>query len=67
MYGDSSIIKKSISVEIPEKLASLLDELANWSARKKNILIAASLNELIEADEENQESIIKKYLNTYHN
>ena len=57
--------KKSMSVEIPEILASSLDELAKKTGRKKNLLLAASLNDFLKATEEKQEKIIRKYLDTF--
>jgi predicted transcriptional regulator len=58
--------KKFISMEIPESLALSLDELAKRTGRKKNLLLAVSLNNFLTATEEEQEKIIRKYLNTYH-
>jgi len=58
--------KKPMSMEIPETLASSLDELAKRTGRKKNLLLAASLNNFLKATEEEQEKIIRKYLDTYH-
>ena len=58
--------KKLISLEIPESLALSLDELAKKTGRKKNLLLAVSLNNFLKATEEEQEKIIRKYLNTYH-
>jgi len=57
--------KKSISVQIPENLALSLDELAKRTGRKKNILLAASLNDFLKTTEEEQEKIIRKYLDAY--
>jgi predicted transcriptional regulator len=57
--------KKFISMEIPESLALSLDELAKRTGRK-NLLLAVSLNNFLKATEEEQEKIIRKYLNTYH-
>jgi predicted transcriptional regulator len=57
--------KKPISVEIPENLALSLADLAKRTGRKKNILLAASLNDFIKATEEEQEKIIRKYLDAY--
>lgn len=59
-------MKKPISVEIPEKLASHLDELAKKSGRKKNLLIAASLNNFLSTPEADQEKVIRKYLSAYN-
>jgi predicted transcriptional regulator len=59
------VAKKSISMEIPESLALSLDELAKRTGRKKNILLAASLNDFLKATEEEQEKIIRKYLDAY--
>jgi len=58
--------KKFISMEIPEGLASSLDELAKKTGRKKNLLLAASLNDFLKVTEEEQEKIIRKYLSIYH-
>jgi len=58
-------MKKMISVEIQEKLALSLDELAKRTGRKKNLLLAASLSDFLEATEEEQEKIIRKYLDAY--
>lgn len=57
--------KKSISVQIPENLALSLDELAKRTGRKKNILLAASLNDFLKTTEDKQEKIIRKYLEAY--
>ena len=58
--------KKFISMEIPESLALSLDELAKRTGRKKNLLLAVSLNNFLKVTDEEQEKIIRKYLNTYH-
>ncbi len=58
--------KKLISMEIPEGLALSLDELAKKTGRKKNLLLAVSLNNFLKAAEEEQEKIIRKYLNIHH-
>ena len=58
--------KKPMSMEIPETLALSLDELAKRTGRKKNLLLAASLNNFLKATEEEQEKIIRKYIDTYH-
>ena len=55
-------MKKPMSAEIPEKLALCLDELAKKTGRKKNLLLAASLNNFLNATDEDQEKIIRKYL-----
>ena len=57
--------KKSMSMEIPETLASSLDELAKRTGRKKNLLLAASLNNFLKATEEEQEKILRIYLDVY--
>jgi predicted transcriptional regulator len=57
--------KKSISMEIPESLALSLDELAKKTGRKKNLLLAASLNNFLKATKGEQEKIIRTYLNAY--
>jgi len=58
--------KKLMSMEIPESLVLSLDELAKRTGRKKNLLLAVSLNSFLKATEEEQEKIIRKYLDTYH-
>jgi predicted transcriptional regulator len=58
-------MKKPLSVEIPESLASSLDELAKTTGRKKNLLLAASLSEFLNLTAEEQEKIIRKYIDTY--
>ena len=57
--------KKPMSMEIPESLALSLDELAKRTGRKKNLLLAASLNNSLKASEEEQEKIIRNYLDAY--
>jgi predicted transcriptional regulator len=57
--------KKSISVEIPEKLKVAVDALARNTARKKNILVAASLHHFLTTGSEQQEQIISEYLSAY--
>jgi len=57
--------KKPMSMEIPESLAMSLDELAKRTGRKKNLLVAASLNDFLKAAAEEQEKIIRKYLDTH--
>ncbi len=57
--------KKPMSMEIPETLASSLDELAKRTGRKKNLLLAASLDDFLKATEVEQEKVIRKYLDTY--
>ncbi len=57
--------KKPMSMEIPESLVLSLGELAKKTGRKKNLLLAASLNDFLKATEEEQEKIIRKYLDTY--
>ena len=57
--------KKPLSVEIPESLALSLDELAKRTGRKKNLLLAASLDDFLRASEEEQEKVIRKYLDTH--
>jgi len=42
-----------------------LDELAKKTGRKKNLLVAASLNDFLKAPAEKQEKIIRKYLDTH--
>ena len=58
-------MKKSMSVQIPENLALSLDQLAKRTGRKKNLLLAASLNDFLQATEEEQEKVIRKYLDAY--
>ena len=57
--------KKSLSVEIPEKLKAAVDALATSTARKKTILVTASLHHFLTASSEQQEDIISEYLNAY--
>jgi predicted transcriptional regulator len=57
--------KKSLAVEIPEKLKAAVDALATSTARKKTILVAASLHHFLTASSEQQEDMISKYLNAY--
>lgn len=54
-----------MSMEIPESLALSLDELAKRTGRKKNLLLAASLDDFLKATEEEQEKVIRKYLDAY--
>jgi len=58
-------MKKPMSVEIPENLAMSLDELAKRTGRKKNLLMATSLNNFLKTTEEEQEKAIRKYLDDY--
>jgi len=58
-------MKKPISVEIPETLALSLDKLARRTGRKKNLLLAASLDTFLKVTEEEQEKIIREYLDAY--
>jgi predicted transcriptional regulator len=55
-------MKKPISVGIPENLAVSLDKLAKKTGRKKNLIVAASLNNFLMANENDQERTIRKYL-----
>ena len=57
--------KKSVSMQIPESLALSLDELARKTGRKKNLLLAASLDSFLKVTEEEQEKIIREYLDAY--
>jgi predicted transcriptional regulator len=57
--------KKSMSMEIPETLALSLGELAKRTGRKKNLLLAASLDNFLKATEGEQEKIIRNYLDAY--
>ena len=58
------MVKKPLSMQIPESLVLSLDELAKRTGRKKNLLLAASLNYFLKVAEEEQEKIIRKYLDT---
>lgn len=57
--------KKPITVVIPEKLVLSLNETAKRTGRKKNLLLAASLFNFIISKEEEQEKIIRNYLDVY--
>jgi predicted transcriptional regulator len=59
------MVKKPLSMEIPESLVLSLDELAKKSGRKKNLLLAAALNDFLNDSEEGQEKILRKYLDIY--
>ena len=59
------MVKKPLSMEIPESLVLSLDELAKRTGRKKNLLLAASLDDFLRVTEEEQEKIIRKYLDAY--
>ena len=59
------MIKKPLSVEIPDTLVQSLDETAKRTGRKKNLLLAAALNDFLKATEIEQEKVIRKYLDTY--
>ncbi len=59
------MVKKPLSIQIPESLVLSLDELAKKTGRKKNLLLAASLNDFLKATAEEQERIIRKYLDTH--
>ncbi len=59
------VVKKPLSMQIPESLVLSLDELAKRTGRKKNLLLAASLNDFLKATAEEQERIIRKYLDTH--
>jgi predicted transcriptional regulator len=59
------MIKKPLSVEIPDTLVQSLDETAKMTGRKKNLLLAAALNDFLKATEVDQEKVIRKYLGTY--
>ena len=61
------MVKKPMTMEIPESLASSLNELAKRTGRKKNLLLAASLDDFLKATEEEQEKIIRKYIEAYRN
>jgi predicted transcriptional regulator len=60
------MVKKPLSMEIPESLILSLDELAKRTGRKKNLLLATSLNNFLKATEDEQEKIIRKYLDAHH-
>ncbi|MBI4216088.1 MAG: ribbon-helix-helix protein, CopG family [Chloroflexi bacterium] len=57
------MVKKGLSVEIPEELLASLNELAKRTGRKKTILVGASLHEFLEAGVQRQEEIVIRYLN----
>ena len=57
--------KKPICTELPEQLKSKLDDLSQRSGRNKNILFGASLHLFLEAPTDEQENVIRKYLNDY--
>ena len=57
--------KQSIAVEIPGKLKAAVDTLAKSTARKKTILVAASLHHFLTVSSEQREDIISKYLDAY--
>jgi len=59
------MIKKPLSVEIPDTLVQSLDETAKRTGRKKNLLLAAALNDFLKATEVEQEKVIRKYLDTH--
>ena len=59
------MVKKPLSMEIPESLVLSLDELAKRTGRKKNLLLAASLDDFLKATEEEQEKIVRIYLANY--
>ena len=59
------IAKKPLSVEIPDTLVQNLDETAKRTGRKKNLLLAAALDNFLTATEIEQEKVIRKYLVTY--
>lgn len=57
--------KKIMSMEIPETLVLSLDKLAKRTGRKKNLLLAASLDNFLKATEGEQEKIIRTYLDAH--
>ena len=57
--------RKIISTEIPEDIALSLDELAKKTGRKKNLLLAASLDSFLKAAELEQEKMIRTYLDRH--
>ena len=59
------MVKRPLSVEIPESLIISLNELAKQTGRKKNLLLAAALNNFLNAAEEEKERILRRYLDTY--
>ena len=59
------LVKKSLSIEIPEDILIDLDKLAKSTGRKKNLLVGASLYEFLKAEPERQEQIIKQYLTAH--
>ena len=59
------MIKKPLSVEIPDTLVQSLDETAKRTGRKKNLLLAAALNDFLMATEVEQEKVIRGYLDTH--
>lgn len=59
------MVRKPLSMEIPESLVLSLDEFAKRTGRKKNLLLAAALDDFLKATEEEQEKIIRKYLDNY--
>lgn len=59
------MVKKPLSMEIPESLVLDLDELAKKTGRKKNLLLAAALNNFLNVSQEEQERILRKYLDVY--
>jgi len=60
-------MKKPMSAQIPEKLALSLDQLAKRTGRKKNLILAASLNDFLNATEKEQEKSIRRYLEVHEN
>lgn len=61
----TNVVKKSLSVEIPESLAVSLDNLSRGTGRKKNLLVGASLHEFLNAEPHRQEEIIRQYLSAH--
>ena len=57
--------KKPICTELPEPLKSKLDDLSKRPGRNKNILVGASLHFFLEAPTDDQENVLRKYLNDY--
>jgi predicted DNA-binding protein len=57
--------KKTLNMEIPEKLKNALDDLSKQTGRNKNIIVGVSLYQFLETKNGQQEELIKKYINTY--
>ena len=57
--------KKQLCSEIPAPLKSTLDALSRQSGRNINLLVGASLHFLLEMKPDQQEELIRKYLNAF--